>query len=36
MAESSGQRQMIIDLYIKTVQMKVAEKTPIKVIWQRG
>jgi hypothetical protein len=31
-----NQRNMTIDLHIKTLCMKVTEHTPVYVIWQRG
>ncbi len=31
-----SQRNMTIDLNIKSVSMKVSENTPVVVYWQRG
>lgn len=36
MVEGSTQRNMTIDLHVKLLSMKVAEHTPVSIIWQRG
>jgi hypothetical protein len=36
MAENPNQKNMTIDLHIKTLALKVTEHTPVFVTWQRG
>lgn len=35
-ATNPNQRNMTIDLHIKTLSLKVTEHTPVYVTWQRG
>jgi hypothetical protein len=36
MVEGPNQKNLTIDLHIKTLCIKVSEHTPVHVIWSRG
>lgn len=32
----SVQKEVVIDIHVKSLSLQVSEKTPVRVIWSRG